>query len=80
MSAHQSATVHVRGHDFAVDFLPNHGALPTVLRLWLQEYPDDVLKIIDVDTLVLIRMECQKRHAEKEKCIAHAIELERLEP
>lgn len=80
MSAHQSTTVHVRGHDFTADYLPNAGALPTIIRLWLSEYPDDVLKIIGVDTLVLIRMECQKRHAENEKCIAHAIELERLEP
>lgn len=80
MSAHQTATVHVRGHDFTADYLPARGALPTVIRLWLQEYPDDVLRIIDPEVLVLIRMECQKRQAEKEKCIAHAIELERLDP
>lgn len=79
MSAHQTATVHVRGHEFTVDYLPARGALPTVLRLWLGEYPDDVLKIVDVDTLVLIRMEAQKRHAEHEQYIARAIELERLE-
>ena len=55
MSAHQSATVHVRGHDFTVDFLPVADKLPTLIRLWLPEYPDDVLKIIDDDTLLLIR-------------------------
>ena len=80
MSYHQSATVHVRGHLFTVDFLPNRGALPTVLRLYLADYPDDVLRIIDVDTLVLIRVEAQKRQAEQEMYIARAIELERLEP
>lgn len=80
MSAHQSTTVHVRAHNFTVDYLPNAGALPTVLRLWLQEYPDDVLRIIDVDTLVLIRMEVQKKDKEREACIAHAVELERLDP
>jgi hypothetical protein len=79
MSAHQTAAVHVRGHDFTVDYLPNKGALPTVLRLWLSEYPDDVLRIIDVDTLVLIRVECQKRQIENEQYIARAIDLERLE-
>jgi hypothetical protein len=79
MSAHQTATVHVRGHDFTVDYLPNAGALPTIIRLWLQEYPDDVLKIVDINTLMLIRMECQKRQAENEQYIARAIEMERLE-
>jgi len=80
MSAHQTAVVHVRSHEFTVDFLPNKGALPTVLRLWLGDYPDDVLRVIDVDTLVLIRVECQKRQAEQEMYIAHAIEQERTEP
>lgn len=79
MTAHQTTSVHVRGHDFTVDYLPNAGALPTVLRLWLQEYPDDVLRIIDVDTLVLIRVEAQKKDKEREACIAHAVEQERLE-
>ncbi len=79
MSAHQSATVHVRGHDFTVDFLPVDGKLPTLIRLWLPEYPDDVLKIIDDDTLLLIRAAAKQRHAENEQYIAHAIELEELE-
>lgn len=79
MSAHQTATVHVRGHDFTVDYLPVRGALPTIIRLWLSDYFDDVLKIIDVDTLVLIRVECQKRQMKNEQYIARAIDLERLE-
>jgi len=79
MSAHQSATVHVRGHDFTVDFLPVADKLPTLIRLWLPEYPDDVLKIIDDDTLLLIRAAAKQRHAENEQYIAHAIDLERME-
>ncbi len=79
MSAHQTATVHVRGHDFTVDFLPLENKLPTLLRLFLSEYPDDVLRVIDEDTLVLIRVECQKRQREQEAYIAHAIEAERME-
>ena len=79
MSDHQSATVHVRGHLFTVDYLPARGALPTVLRLYIGDYPDDVLRVIDVDTLVLIRVEAQKRQAENEQYIARAIEMERLE-
>lgn len=79
MTAHQSTAVHVRGHDFAVDYLPVAGALPTVLRLFLSEYPDDVINIVNPEVLVLIRMECQKKDKEREACIAHAVELERLE-
>lgn len=79
MSAHQTATVHVRGHDFTVDYLPNRGALPTVLRLYIGDYPVDVLRVIDVNILVLIRVECQKRQMENEQYIARAIDLERLE-
>lgn len=79
MSAHQTTSVIVRGHLFTVDYLPNAGALPTVLRLYLAEYPDDVLRIINPEVLTLIRMECQKKDKEREACIAHAVELERLE-
>jgi hypothetical protein len=79
MSAHQSATVHVRGHDFTVDFLPVADKLPTLIRLWLPEYPDDVLRIIDEDTLILIRVECQKRQREQEAYIARCIEHEQVE-
>ena len=80
MSAHQTTSVIVRGHLFTVDYLPNAGALPTLIRLWLSEYPDDVLRIIDPEVLVLIRMEAQKRSAENEMYIARQIEMERSEP
>lgn len=79
MSAHQTATVHVRGHDFTADFLPLENKLPTLLRLFLSEYPDDVLRIIDEDTLVLISVECQKRQREQEAYIARCIEHEQVE-
>lgn len=79
VSAHQTAAVHVRGHDFTVDFLPVTDKLPTLIRLWLPEYPDDVLQIIDDDTLLLIRAAAKQRHAENEQYIAHAIELEEVQ-
>lgn len=77
--SHQTATVHVCGHEFSADYLPTSGKLPTIIRLWLDGHPEDVLRIIDDDTLIMIRVECQKRHNENERYIAHAIDQERLE-
>lgn len=79
VSAHQTATVNVRGHNFTADFLPIAGELPTVLRLWLVGYQIDVLQIISDDALHFVRVEVQKRYRDIEICRAHSIDLERLE-
>lgn len=79
MSAHQTATVQVRGHSFSVDFLPENNRLPTVLRLWIGEHPDDVLRVIDDETLDHIRIECVKRQREQDAFIARCEAQERLE-
>lgn len=80
MAANLSACVHVRGHDFTAYFIPVDGKRPAIVRLFLAGYPDDVLRIIDEDTLVLIGVEVLKAHRDQESYVARRVDMEKLEP
>lgn len=80
MSAHQSAVVHVRGHEFTVYFVIDAGSvMPKITRLFLAGYIDDVLQIVSAEVQHLIRAEAMRKRREQEVYVARAIELERLE-
>lgn len=79
--SYSTATVMVRGHDFSADYVPGiPGEQPVIIRLGLPGYPDNVLDIINDDTLGLIRVECAKRLRDELAFIARVLEQERSEP
>jgi len=76
----KSTTVHVRGHDFTVDFRIRKDGFPDILRIEVPEYGEDMKETFSGSIIRAIRDACLKRHQEELAYIQRSIELERMEP
>lgn len=75
-----SATVRVCGHDFTAYYIPQYSCDLILVRLYLPEYPDDILPIVSPWTVKMIRAALKQRMIDLAAALAHAIEQERLDP